>query len=113
MKRYVKKEVEVETTTEIGDIVGFETSDARKGTLVYVGLTGNLHAIVCDGIVCDGCGFNTPNSSCGDISENKYLSVEDFINRHAEVFSKHGISVTIDSFFFFDTAKELYRWLSE
>ena len=108
MKRYVKREVEVETTTEIGDLVGFETSDARKGTLVYVGLTGNLHAIVCD-----GCCFGTPNSSCGDISENKYLSVEDFINRHAEVFSKHGISVTIDSFFFFDTAKELYRWLSE
>ena len=48
MKRYVKRDVEVETTTEIGDLVGFETSDARKGTLVYVGLTGNLHAIVCD-----------------------------------------------------------------
>ena len=108
MKRYVKREVEVETTTEIGDLVGFETSDARKGTLVYVGLTGNLHAIVCD-----GCGFNTPNSSCGDISENKYVSVEDFINRHAEVFIEHEIGVTIDSFFFFDTAKELYRWLSE
>jgi len=108
MKRYVKREVEVETTTEIGDIVGFETSDARKGTLVYVGLTGKLHAIVCDGY-----DFGTPNSSCGDFSENKYSSVEDFINRHAEVFSKHRICVTIDNFFFFDTAKELYRWLSE
>lgn len=108
MKRYVKREVEVETTTEIGDIVGFETSGARKGTLVYVGLTGNLHAIMCDGD-----GFGTPNSSCGSIQENKYTSVEDFINRHAEVFSKHGIVVTIDSFFFFDTVKELYRWLSE
>ena len=108
MKRYVKREVEVETTTEIGDFVGFETSDARKGTLVYVGLTGNLHAIVCDNGV-----LGAPNSSCGDISENKYLSVEDFINRHKDVFSEHGICVTIDSFFFFDTDKELYRWLSE
>lgn len=108
MKRYLEREVEVETTTEIGDFVGFETIDAGKGTLVYVGLTGNLHAIVCD----NG-GFGTPNSSCGNISENKYLSVKDFINRHAEVFSKHGIGVTIDNFFFFDTAKELYRWLSE
>ena len=108
MKRYVKREVEVETTTEIGDIVGFETSDARKGTLVYGGLTGNLHAIVCD-----GGSFGVPNSSCGLISENTFLSVEDFINRHTEVFNKHGIAVTIDSFFFFDTAKELYRWLSE
>ena len=109
MKRYVKREVEVETTTEIGNIVGFETSDAGKGTLVYVGLTGNLHAIMCDG---DG-GFGAPNSSCGNNSENKYSSVEDFINRHKDVFSEHGICVTIDSFFFFDTAKELYRWLSE
>ena len=68
MKRYAKREVEVEITSEIGEIVGFETSDARKGTLVYVGLTGHLHAIVCD-----GGSFGVPNSSCGLFSENKFL----------------------------------------
>ncbi len=107
MKRHVEREVEVEPTTEIGENVGFTTLDNRKGTLVYVGEAETLHAII----------LNTrdslPNSSCGAIQENKYSSAEDFISRHKDVFSEHGICVTIDSFFFFDTVKELYRWLSE
>lgn len=108
MKRYVRNKIDVETTTEIGNVVGFETTDNRKGTLVYTGETNVLHAIVCDGE-----GFGVPNSSCGTVDQNKYKSVEDFINRHASVFEESGISICIKDFYFFDNAKNLYGWLSK
>jgi len=108
MKLYVRKPEVVETTTEIGNFCGFTTTSGEKGTLVYTGDSGVLHAILCnedtDGI---------PNSSCGDITVNRYKSVKDFIDRHCEVFQQGHVCVSIADFYFFDSAKELHRWLSE
>lgn len=101
MKRYVPKESE-ETTSEIGDICGFVDSNGWKGYLVYVGISDHkVHAI---NLITT---MDTPNSSYGFVGDNTFSNIEDFIERGLQ--SSSNVSII----YFFDTQKELHKWLSE
>ena len=107
MKRYIAKKEEVETTPEIGKICGFICTDGCKGYLVYVGEGHKLSAVLAD----DVC--SVPNTSCGDNVTNQFTSVDDFVQNANEKFSSYGVMVEVKEIYFFDTLKEMHKWLSE
>ena len=112
MKRYVTKKDEVEITSEIGKFCGFTTTDGLKGYLVYTGgvyagTASILHAVLVQS------GMTTPNVSCGRVSDNSFSSVEYFVRNANTVFSEYQVSVRVKDIYFFDTLKEMHKWLSE
>lgn len=107
MKRYMAKKEEVETTSEIGKICGFICTDGRKGYLVFVGEGHKLSAVLVD----DGC--SVPNISCGSHENNTFASVDDFVQNANKKFSSYGVAVEVNEIYFFDTLKEMHKWLSE
>lgn len=107
MKRYVAKKEEVKTTSKIGKICGFIDTEGHKGYLVYVGNRGSLSAVLTED------NFATPNTSCGVYEHNQFASVDDFVQNANKKFSSYGVMVEIKEIYFFDTLKEMHRWLSE
>lgn len=55
---------------------------------------------------------SVPNTSCG-CQEDWFTSVDDFAQNANMQFSKNGVNVTVKEIYFFDTLKEMHRWLSE
>lgn len=104
-KRYVAKE-EVEVTSDIGKICGF-TAGNEKGYLVYTGDDRGISAVM------GKSASSRPNSSCGEHEDGLFSSVEDFVKNANAQFNKHHVCVTVENIYFFDSLKELYRWLSE
>lgn len=110
-KLYVEKKEEVETTSEVGRFLGFTTAEKEKGYLVFTGSSEDsklLHAV----IVSDNFS-EVPNVSCGTASDNNFSSIVDFVKNHEKIFYKKDICTIVDAIFFFDTLKELHRWLGE
>lgn len=107
MKRYVAKKEEIETTQEVGRICGFISTDGRKGYLVFVGEEHKLSAVLADD------GYSVPNTSCGSHENNTFASVNDFVQNANKKFSSYDVSVEVKEIYFFDTPKEMHRWLSE
>jgi hypothetical protein len=107
MKRYVLKKEEVETTSKIGEICGFIDTEGRKGYLVYIGNSGNLSAILTED------NDIVPNTSWGVYEQNQFTSVDDFVQNANEQFSRRGVMVRVKDIYFFDTLKEMHKWLSE
>ena len=112
MKRYIAKKKKVETTSEIGKICGFtarrnEEGKVNKGYLVYVGNTyRHLKAVIVEQTM------EVPNASLGD-EETKFASIKDFVENANDYFSRQAVAVSIDDIYFFDTLKEMHKWLSE
>jgi len=108
MKRYVAKKEEVETTSEIGKFCGFVTSEDLKGYLVYTGdCYDRLNAVLVEEYE----KLKIPNTSCGETVT--FASVEDFVQNANEQFSNNSVAVTVKDIYFFDSLKEMHRWLSE
>lgn len=105
VKRYVEKKEE--TTSKIGKICGFVITGDIKGYLVYVGKEGSLNAVLVE--ECD----TAPNTPCGSHLNNSFSSVEDFVKNANKHFEKNNVLVHVKDFYFFETLKEMYRWLSE
>ena len=107
MKRYIPKKDEVETTSKIGKICGFIDTEGHKGYLVYVGVDNSLSAVLVEEC------YTVPNTSCGPHENNTFASVDDFVQNANEKFSSYGVEVEVKEIYFFDTLKEMHKWLSE
>ena len=107
MKRYVAKKEEIDTTSKVGNICGFINTEGHKGYLVFVGVDNSLSAVLVEK------GYTMPNTSCGSHENNTFTSVDDFVQNANKQFSNNLVAVTIKDIYFFDTLKEMHKWLSE
>lgn len=104
MKKFIQFELKENETTELTDFIGFTLTDKSKGYLVYCGENNCLRAV----LAIEPPGLGYPNSSWGNAIENKYTSIEDFVEN-----CKNHNHRNIKDIYCFASLKELHRWLSE
>lgn len=105
MKRYVP--AQEETTTKIGRFCGFTTQCGLKGYLVYMGSPNRLKAVFAEE------GTTVTNTCAGVFDKGMFQDVKDFVENANSKFYDQCIDVRVKDIYFFDSLKEMHKWLSE